>query len=88
MNFLHWDGWAGPDDLIVVSLDHAANVQLLDDIAYSAYRSGRSHHYRGGHYRKSPVRMQPPHHGHWHVVVDLGGYAGTVRADIRVLCCR
>lgn len=85
MNFLHWDGWRGPEDLIVVTLDHAANVQLLDDIAFAAYRSGRSYHYRGGYFRQSPVHLRPPHHGHWHVVVDLGGHCGTVRAGVRVL---
>jgi Domain of unknown function (DUF1883) len=85
MNFLHWDGWVGPDDVIVVTLDRAANVQLVDDCAFAAYRSGLSYSYRGGHYRHSPVRMRPAHHGHWHVVVDLGGYGGTVQVGVRVL---
>jgi hypothetical protein len=26
-----------------------------------------------------------PHPGHWHLVVDLGGYPGTVRGNARVL---
>jgi len=85
MNFLHWDGWGGPDVFIFVTLDHAANVQLLDDPAFTAYRSGRAYRYRGGHYRHSPVRLRPPYQGHWHVVVDLGGYGGSVRAAVRVL---
>ena len=84
MNFLHWDGWVGPDDIIVVTLDRAANVQLLDNCAFTAYRSGRSYRGRGGHYRHSPVRLRPAHHGHWHVVVDLGGCGTTVRAGVRV----
>lgn len=29
MNFMHWKGWIGPDSAIVISLDHAANVQLM-----------------------------------------------------------
>lgn len=85
MNFLHWDGWAGPNDTIVVSLDHAANVQLLDDVSFSNYQAGRSFHYRGGYFQKSPVVLQPPHTGHWHVTIDLGGHRGAVRAGIRVI---
>jgi hypothetical protein len=85
MNFLHWEGSAGACDAIVVTLDHAANVQLLDDMDFSNYRAGRSFHYRGGYFRESPVVLRPPHTGHWHVVIDLGGHAGSVRAGIRVV---
>ncbi|MCO6437316.1 MAG: DUF1883 domain-containing protein [Phycisphaerae bacterium] len=86
MDFLHWDGWCSPEDVIEVTLDHGANVQLLDDGAFAAYRAGRSYQYRGGYYRRTPVRLRPPYPGHWHVVVDLGGYTGTVRAAVRLAC--
>lgn len=85
MRFLHWEFSAGPDDVVVVTLDKAANVQLLDDSAFHAYRDGRSYRYQGGHAQVSPVRLVPPCHGHWHVVVDLGGYVGSVRAGVRVV---
>ena len=85
MSFLHWDGWVGPSDVVIVVLDHAANVQLLDEINFSAYRSGRSFRYQGGHYRTSPVVFRPPHRGHWHVAIDLGGLSGYIRAGIKVL---
>lgn len=84
MNFLHWDGVVGPDKVIVVAIDHAANVQLMDDINFNAYQSGRSFRYAGGNYRASPVILRPPHHGHWHIVVDLGGRSGSIRAGITV----
>jgi hypothetical protein len=84
MNFLHWEGWAGPCDEIVVTLNHAANVQLLDDVNFSSYRCGRSFRYTGGHYRQSPVVLRPPHHAHCHVVIDLGGGSAYVRASIRL----
>jgi hypothetical protein len=85
MNFLHWEGCIDPADRVIVTLDHAANVQLLNDLNFGAYRAGRSFRYSGGYYRESPVVLRPPHHGHWHVAVDLGGHAGHVRAGIRVL---
>ena len=35
--------------------------------------------------KKSPVRLKVPHAGHWHVAVDLGGYAGQIRSSAQVL---
>jgi hypothetical protein len=31
------------------------------------------------------VRLSAPHPGHWHLVIDLGGHAGSVRASIRTI---
>jgi hypothetical protein len=84
MKYLHWDFNAGPDNVICVDLQMAANVVLLDDINYSAFRRGCSYRYFGGYYRQTPVRLSPPHSGHWHVVVHLGGYAGRVAANVAV----
>jgi len=85
MNFLHYEFQLGPDDVVEVTLDKQANVRLLDDINYSYYTRGEQHTYYGGLAKASPVRIPPPHAGHWHVVIDLGGYAGTVRASVRVI---
>jgi hypothetical protein len=35
--------------------------------------------------KRSPITIAAPSAGHWHVVVDLGGYAGHVSASVRVL---
>ncbi len=85
MDFLHTEFYGGPSDVAVVTLDSQANVMLLDDHNFHAYRSGRTYRYIGGLAKQSPVRIPPSHQGHWHVVVDLGGYAGTVRAGVRIL---
>jgi hypothetical protein len=85
MNFLHQEFEAGPDDVVEVSLDGPANVMLLDDLNYSHYRKGESFRYHGGLARRSPTRLVPPEHGRWHLVVDLGGYAGKIRAEVRLL---
>lgn len=84
MNYLHFDQTAGPDDDLIVTLDHQANVLLMDDMNFNNYRAGRSFRYHGGWYEQSPVHLRPPHHGHWHVVVDLGGHKGTVQASVHV----
>jgi hypothetical protein len=85
MNFLHYEFDLAADDVVEVTLDKQANVRLLDSANFSAYRDGRQHHYHGGLAKSSPIRIAAPHSGHLHLVVDLGGYSGTVRASARVL---
>ncbi len=85
MNYLHTQFWGGCEATALVTLEGQANVLLLDDPNYSAYRAGRSYQYYGGWATRSPVKLSPPHHGHWHVVIDLGGYTGHVRAGVRVI---
>lgn len=84
MNFLHWEVNAGDGAVVRVELDRQANVRLLDDMNFFAYRSGRSHRYFGGHAERSPVTIPVPHSGRWHVVIDLGGYGGHVSASVSV----
>ncbi len=84
MNYLHYEIDAGPQTVIEVDLDNAANVQLLDNVNYENYLSGRPYRYTGGYAKSSPLRLIPPRSDHWHLVVDLGGYAGSVRASARI----
>lgn len=85
MNYLHSEACIGPDNCFLVSLSSQANVMLLDDCNYQNYRAGRRYNYRGGVAKRSPVRMQPPRLGNWHLVIDIGGYAGNVRANVEVI---
>ena len=86
MNFLHYEVTTGPTDSIRVSLTgNAANVLVMDDVNFQSYRSGSQHHYYGGYYTRSPAIIKPPHAGHWHVVVNLGGLIGTVNALVQVI---
>jgi hypothetical protein len=86
MNFLHQDlGILDGHEVVEVTLANAANVRLMDSSNFSSYRAGNRHQYFGGYVTRSPFRLPVPRSGHWHVAVDLGGYAGTVRAGIRVL---
>jgi Domain of unknown function (DUF1883) len=85
MNYLHHEFAAGPQDVIEVTLDHPANVQLLDPANWDNYRNGRTFRYYGGSATESPVRLTPPRQGRWHLVIDLGGRTGTVQAWARLL---
>jgi Domain of unknown function (DUF1883) len=84
MKYLNYDVTAGAGDTVVVTLSHAANVRLLDSTNFQQFRRGKRHQYLGGHARVSPVRLMVPRHGHWHVVVDLGGIPGSVRASVAI----
>jgi len=70
---------------IVVTLTAQANVIVLDELNYQAYRRGGKYRYFGGHAERSPVTITPPHSGRWHVVIDLGGRSGRVGASVSVI---
>jgi Domain of unknown function (DUF1883)/TIR domain len=86
-DFIHSDlGFRQAGDVVEVTLSgSAANVRLLDSSNFQSYRSGRQHRYIGGLAKQSPVRLQLPNSGHWHVVVDMQGLRGTTRASFRVI---
>lgn len=86
MQFIHNDlGQLSGGELVLVTLDKAANVKLMDSGNFISYRHGRDHRFYGGGARRSPARIPVPHAGHWHVTIDLGGDAGNVRAGVEVL---
>jgi len=86
MRFLHSEVTTELGDAIIVSLSGTeANVMVMDDSNFRNYRSGGSFNYYGGHYRRSPAIIRPPSSGRWNVVIDLGGMAGDVPADVHVM---
>lgn len=84
MNFLHSEIDADSDDIVEVTLRGWANVRLLDSINFSRFQRGQQHQYRGGKATVTPYRLAVPYGGHWHIVVDRGGYGGTFGASVRV----
>jgi hypothetical protein len=85
MNFIHTDFQGSEGDVAIVTLDAQANVMLLDESNFSAYQNAGTFNYFGGWATKSPVRLVAPRSGHWHIVIDMGGGAGQVRASIQVV---
>ncbi len=83
--YIHYEFDTSPGDVIEVELDRAANVQLLDRENYDHYGERQPYRYYGGYAKVSPVTLSPPHPGHWHVVIDLGGGPGRVRASVRMV---
>ena len=87
MNFVHHDlGQRKKDEIVEISLSgSAANVRLMNTSNFTSYRNGRQHRYIGGLAKRSPVRLQIPSSGHWHVAVDMMGLRGSTRSSARVL---
>lgn len=87
VQFQNYDlGELNGGEMVVIKLSGTeANVQLVDNLNFPSYRARRRYQYVGGHYKWSPVRLQVPHSGHWHVVIDLGGDAGSVRSNVQVI---
>lgn len=86
MQFIHTDlGQRKRGEIVEVTLTSGANVRLMDSSNFNSYKNGRRHRYTGGLAKRSPVRLQIPSTGHWHVAVDMQGLRGSTRASVRVL---
>lgn len=85
MNFLHYELQLNAGDVVEVTLDKQANVQLLDNLNFSKYKNRQQYRYHGGLQKKSPAHIEAPHAGQWNLVIDLGGRRGTVNASVRVI---
>jgi len=86
MKYQDYDlGWLDARRTVTVHLEgNAANVFLVDPSNLAAFKASRNYKHFGGHATKSPVQLVTPSAGHWHVVVNLGGYAGNVRTSVEV----
>ncbi len=86
MQFIHNDlGQRRSGEIVEITLTSGANVRLMDSSNFSSYKNGRNHRYIGGLAKKSPVRLQIPKSGHWHVAIDMQGLRGSTRASVRIL---
>ncbi len=85
MDFLHYEFDLGTDDCVEVTLDKQANVRLVDGSNFASYKAGREHRFYGGLARKTPITLQAPRPGRWHLVIDLGSHSGTVNATAKIV---
>jgi hypothetical protein len=86
VKFIHNDlGQRRAGEIVEITLTSGANVRLMDSSNFSSYKNGRRHRYTGGLAKKSPVRLQIPSNGHWHVAIDMQGLRGSTRASVRML---
>jgi hypothetical protein len=85
VDFLHYDFHVASGQAVEISLDTQANVKLMSASDFHNYQSGRDHRYYGGRQVKRVGHIVPPHAGHWHLTIDLGGGSGSIRHSVRVV---
>ena len=86
MDFVHYDlGYLVEGTTVVVSLDVAANVCVLDFANFMYYKMGNSFKYLGGYITRSPYYAVIPQTGFWNVTIDLGGYEGRIGSSVKVI---
>lgn len=62
----------GPNLVVEVTLNHAANVYLVNAQGYQNYLNGSEFSHHGGYTTESPYRIRIPSSNHWYVIVDNG----------------
>ena len=72
---------------IMVEINYAVNVMLVDKDNYSKYCQDESYSYYGGYADKSPITLKIPYDGHWYLVIDncgddMEGIEATVKKHI------
>lgn len=86
MQFIHNDlGQRKRGEIVEITLTSGANVRLMDSSNFNSYKKGRRHRYTGGLAKRSPLRLQIPSSGHWHLAVDMQGLKGSTKASVRML---
>ncbi len=84
MNFLHYKIDAGPNKIIQVNLDDEANVRLLDVLNFYKYKIGKEYTSASFFDSGRSIQLVPPYKGEWHVVIDLEGKKGNLKASVEV----
>ena len=86
LDFVHYDlGYLVEGTTVVVSLDVAANVCVLDSANFMYYKMDISFMYLGGYITRSPYYVVIPRGGFWHVAIDLGGYDGCIGSSVEII---
>ncbi len=85
MEFIHFRVTAGPESVIQVNLSQPAYVRLMDELNYQKYKMKKKYEYTGGYASTPKVDLRPHLRNEWHVVVDLEGMSGHVRASVDIL---
>ncbi|MBI9102899.1 MAG: DUF1883 domain-containing protein [Spirochaetales bacterium] len=87
MQFIHYELKAGIDKIIQVTIDSEADVKLMDTFNFTKYKKGRTPDYQGGTYPASTIEFRVDKTDTWHVVIDLGGKKGEVKASVKLINC-
>lgn len=84
MNYLHWKIPGNKGDIVKVKMNEPAFVRLLDPLNFDSYRLGRKFQGEGGWSDQPHAEFSLPYKGTFHLVIDLGGAQGEVRATVDI----
>lgn len=85
MEFVHYDlGHQDRGTVVKVTLGSRAVVRLMDESNFRVYRSTGRYKFVGGEALRSPLPLEVPHSGRWHVAIDFNGGSGRVRSSVDV----
>ena len=62
----------GPNLIVEVTLNHAANAYLVNQQGYQNYLNGNEFSYQGGYTTQTTYRIRIPSSNHWYLIVDNG----------------
>lgn len=87
MDFMHYDlGSLQQGRIVEVALrGNVANVRLIDSEGFLSYKNGAAYQFVGGAATRSPVYLQVPYMGHWHLAIDMQGLSGSVTSAVRLM---
>ena len=73
-------------EIVEVTLKgNSANVLLMDTFNFQKYQNGQQYKYYGGYITQSSYKIKVPCSGRWFIIIDLGGYSGSVSSSIKIL---
>ena len=85
LEFIHFIVKAGPESIIQVNITQPAYVRLMDEVNFQKYKMKKRYTFTGGYASTPKVDLRPNQRAEWHVVVDLEGLDGEVRASLDLL---
>jgi len=83
--YLHYSIYASHGDSVQVEINQPTNVYLVNQIHYYYFQEGQEFEHSGGFMTHSPVYLDIPYPGVWHVLVGRPDYPGGFQARVELL---
>jgi curved DNA-binding protein CbpA len=82
--YLHYSFYASHGDSVHVEINQATHVYLVNQIHYYYFQEGQEFEHSGGFMTRSPVQLEIPYPGVWHVLVGRQEYPGGFQARVQL----
>lgn len=82
--YLHYSFYASNGDSVQVEINQATHVYLVNQIHYFYFQEGQEFEHSGGFMTRSPVLLDIPYPGVWHVLVGRQEYPEGFQARVQL----